>query len=417
VIDWATIVGAEFATRGADGDHVDGVVPGWVVRPAGVGEVQAVVRSGARLVASGLGAHLDVGAAPRALDILLRLDRLHRTLDHQAADMTVTVEAGCPLASLQAQLATAGQWLPLDPPHPGRTTIGGLVAANLSGPLRASQGTVRDLLLGIAVVGADGALVRGGGRVVKNVAGYDLPKLHVGALGTAGVIVEATFKVRPRPEREAAVVIACRSAREAADVALAVRDALDPLWIEVAGSGGLADGPGDGAAVAVGLGGQPAEVEQGGAQVQARAAANGCRAVTVDDGTALRTRLGQFDVEPAAAVLRAATLPGEVGRVLEAAQAAARERGIAVRTLAHAASGVVRVAVSCPGDVAPLVRALRPSLESDGGSFVVHRATWEVKAGVDVWGNAGVQERLMHRLKAAFDPAGMFAPGRFVGGI
>jgi glycolate oxidase FAD binding subunit len=291
------------------------------------------------------------------------------------------------------------------------------VAAKLSGPLRASQGTVRDLLLGIAVVGADGTLVRGGGRVVKNVAGYDLPKLHVGALGTAGVVVEATFKVRSRPEREAAVVIACRTAREAADVALAVRDALDPLWIEVAGSGGLADGPGDGAAVAVGLGGQAAEIEHGSAHVRARAAAHGCRSVTVDDGAALRTRLGQFDVEPAAAVLRAATLPGDVGRVLDAVQAAARERDMAVRTLAHAASGVVRVAVSRPGDVAPLVRALRPSLESAGGSLVVHRATPEVKIGVDVWGEVGPQARLMRRLKAAFDPAGLFAPGRFVGGI
>jgi glycolate oxidase FAD binding subunit len=339
------------------------------VRPGGVGEVQAVVRAGPRLVASGLGAHLDVGGAPRALDVLLRLDRLSRVIDHQAGDMTVTVEAGCPLARLQEHLAAAGQWLPLDPPHPDRTT------------LRASQGTARDLLLGIAVVGADGALVRGGGRVVKNVAGYDLPKLHVGALGTVGVIVELTFKVRPRPEREAAVVIACRSAREAGEVALAVRDGLDPLWIEVAGSGGLADGPGDGAAVAVGLGGLAAEVE------------------------------------PAAAVLRAATLPVEVGTVLEAAQAAARERGTAVRTLAHAANGIVRIAVLRPADVEPLLSALRPRLESAGGSLVVQRALPEVKARFDVWGATGSGTELMRRLKAAYDPAGLLAPGRFVAGI
>ena len=185
----------------------------------------------------------------------MRLDRLDRILDHQAADMTVTVESGCPLTTLQDELASAGQWLPLDPPRPERTTVGGLVAANLGGPLRASQGGVRDLLLGLHLVGAGGTLIRGGGRVVKNVAGYDLPKLHVGALGSVGVVVQATFKVRPRPEREAAVVIGCRTGPEAADAALAVRDAIDPLWIEVAGAGGLPDGPGDGAAVAVGLGG------------------------------------------------------------------------------------------------------------------------------------------------------------------
>jgi len=143
----------------------------------------------------------------------------------------------------------------------------------------------------------------------------------------------------------------------------------------------------------------------------------GCRAVTVDGGAALRGRLGQFDAEPAAAVLRAATLPSEVGTVLEAAQAAARERGTTVRTLAHAANGLVRVGVSRPDDVAPLVRALRPRLESGGGSLVVHRALPEVKVGLDVWGDAASGVTLMRRIKEAFDPAGVFAPGRYVGGL
>src|SRR6185295_4492682 len=188
--------------------------------------------------------------------VLLRLDRLARVVDHQAADMTVTVEAGCPLPALAAVLAAAEQWLPLDPPRPEATTVGGMIAANLAGPLRASQGRVRDLLLGVRVVEASGALVASGGRVVKNVAGYDLPKLHVGALGTVGVIVEATFKVRPRPACEAAVLIACRTARDAAEAAEGILDShAAPLWIEVAGPGGLAEGPGEGAAVAVGLGG------------------------------------------------------------------------------------------------------------------------------------------------------------------
>jgi glycolate oxidase FAD binding subunit len=376
-----------------------------------------VVRASTPLVASGLGLHLDVGGPPRALDVLLRLDRLDRVLDHQAGDMTVSVEAGRSLAALQATLGAAGQWLPLDPPGPERTTIGGLVAADLSGPLRASQGTVRDLLLGLTVVAAGGAPVRGGGRVVKNVAGYDLPKLHVGALGTVGVIVEATFKVRPRPAREAAVVIACRTASEAADVALAIRDAVDPFWLEVAGSGGVPDGPGTGAAVAAGVAGIAAEVEHGCAQVRAVGEAHGCRSVTIDDGTAFRLRLGQFDREPAAALLRAATVPADVGWVLEAAETAARAHGVAVRTLAHAANGVVRVAVARPGPVPALVQVLRPSLESRGGSLVVHRATPEVKAAVDVWGDAGPGAGLMRRIKQAFDPGGVFAPGRFVGGL
>jgi glycolate oxidase FAD binding subunit len=415
VTDWAGIVGRDFAAAGGPDDRVDGLLPAWVVRPGGIAEVQAVVRAGSPLVACGLGAHLDIGAPPRALAVLLRTDRLARVLDHQAADMTVTVEAGCSLARLQETLGAAGQWLPLDPPRAGRTTIGGLVAANLCGPLRASQGTVRDLLLGCAVVGAGGVVVRSGGRVVKNVAGYDLPKLHVGALGSVGVIVEATFKVRPRPERESGVLVACRTPAIAAAVALAVRDTLDPLWLEVAGSGGLADGPGSGAAVAAGVAGSAAEVEHGCARVRAVAEAHGCRTTTLDDGAALRIRLGEFDGEPAAAVLRAAMLPAEVGPVLEAAETAGRAHGAALRTLAHAASGVVRIAVARAEHVAPLVRALRPVLESGGGSLVVHRASPEVKAAVDVWGDVGAGRGLMRKIKQAFDPDGVFAPGRTVG--
>jgi len=407
---------------GGAAEAVDGVVPGQVVRAGSVAEVQEAVRAaaagGLALVASGLGAHLDVGAPPARLDVLLRLDRLARVVDHQAGDMTVTVEAGCPLAALDATLAAAGQWLPLDPPRPEATTVGGLVAANLSGPLRASQGTARDLLLGVHVVGADGALVASGGRVVKNVAGYDLPKLHVGALGTVGVIVEATFKLRPRPACERAMVLACRTVAAAADAARAVLDApLVPLWLELAGPGGLAEGPGDGAAVVVGLGGIEDEVAAGEAAVRALAGARGLGAVAVPDGAALRACLAAFAVEPAAAVLRAAVLPADVGAAIERLGAAAREAGTSVRCLAHAANGVVRAAVADAAGVVPLVGAARPWCAARGGSLVVERAPPEVKHGLDVWGDVGPGAALMRGVKAAFDPAGTFAPGRFVGGL
>ena len=222
--------------------------------------------------------------------------------------------------------------------------------------------------------------------MVKNVAGYDLPKLHVGTLGSLGVIVEATFKVRPRPECESAVVVACRTAAQAGDVAVAVRDAFDPLWLEVAGAGGVPEGPGDGAAVAVGVGGIAAEVEHGCATVRGVAAAAGCRATVLDDGATLRARLAEFDVEPAAALLRAATVPNDVGAVLETVAAEAKAAATEVRTLAHAANGVVRIAVSRPADVAPLVARLRPRLERERGSLVVQRAAPAVKTSLDVWG-------------------------------
>jgi glycolate oxidase FAD binding subunit len=418
---WAGIVGVEFARPGTAADAVDGVAPSWVVRPGTVDEIRSVMRaaasSGNAVVPTGLGGHLDVGAPPRRVDVLLRLDRLHAVVDHQAADMTVTVEAGCSLARLDAVLATAGQWLPLDPPRPDATTVGGLIAANLAGPLRASQGTVRDLLLGLRVVGADGVLVASGGRVVKNVAGYDLSKLHVGALGTVGVIVEATFKVRPRPAREEAVVIACRSARAAGDAALAVRDAVEPLWLEAAGSQALAEGPGSAAAVVVGLGGCAEEVVAVSAEVRQLAATRGWKALAVDDGVRLRARLGAFGVEPAAAVLRIGTLPAEVGAVMELAETTAHAQGSDARCLAHAANGVVRVAVADARAIGAVLLTLREAVAAHGGSAVVERATSAAKSGLDVWGVDGPELDLMRRLKDTFDPSGLLAPGRFVGGI
>jgi glycolate oxidase FAD binding subunit len=350
--------------------------------------------------------------------VMLALDRLDRVVDHQAADMTLTVEAGCPLRALSETLATAGQWLPLDPPRPGSTTVGGLVAANLSGPLRASQGRVRDLLIGLRVVAADGALVSGGGRVVKNVAGYDLPKLHVGALGTVGVIVGATFKVRPRPELEGAVVIASATVESAAETALAVAAGdVVPFWVEVAGSGGLAEGPGDGAAVVVGVAGIAEEVEDGRARTLDGARRRGLRAIWIDDGAGLRRRLADFPVEPAAAVLRAGVLPTAVADFMATAETRARQAGTAVRCLAHAASGVIHVAVMSKDAVPSLVGELRAYLAARGGSLVVERARADVKAGLDVWGDPGQGLTLMRRVKEAFDPAGLLAPGRFVGGL
>jgi glycolate oxidase FAD binding subunit len=382
----------------------DGVAAGRVVDAASIEDVRAIVRAGGTIVATGRGAHLAVGAPPRRVDTLLRLGGLARVVAHEAHDMTVTVEAGCSLDALARTLDTAGQWLPLDPPVFADTTIGGLVAANLAGPLRASQGTVRDLLIGLTVVGAEGALVRGGGRVVKNVAGYDLPKVHVGALGTLGVIVEATFKVRPRPEREAAVVLRTAAAVE---TALAVRDAFDPLWLE---AGTLAGGPG----VAVGIGGIAPEVDAARRMLESLARARGVELQWIDEAAALRRELADFAVAPAAAVLRASVLPADVPWAMARVAAVA---GAAVPALAHVANGVVRARLDDATTVPRVVERLRPEIESRGGFLVVERARPDVKAGLDVWGHPGEGLALMRGVKAALDPSGIFAPGRFAGSI
>ena len=162
------------------------------------------------------------------------LSALHRLLEHKAEDMTATVEAGMTSAELQKELAERGQWLPVDPPNPARLSIGALLAANASGPRRFGLGTVRDYLIGISVVLADGRVIHSGGKVVKNVAGYDLMKLFVGSRGSLGVIVEATFKVLPLPETEQFVAAKCETLDEADKLLEAVSNSeLAPVVLDL----------------------------------------------------------------------------------------------------------------------------------------------------------------------------------------
>ena len=183
--------------------------------PSSIEEAQAVLRSGARFCLAGGGTAV---AAQPGVDVL-RTGRLNRILDYNALDQVVTVEAGVTLAALQRELAAKGQRLALDPPLPARATLGGIIAANSFGPLRARYGSVRDLIIGISILRADGTQAKGGGKVVKTVAGFDLPKLFCGSFGTLGLIVTATFRVHPLAEAAQDVV---RRGLDAAGVVAAV---------------------------------------------------------------------------------------------------------------------------------------------------------------------------------------------------
>jgi glycolate oxidase FAD binding subunit len=397
---------------------VDGHAPARICRPSDVAEVSRVVSEaggrGEGVVAAGRGRHLDVGAPPRRCDVVVQLDRLDRVLAHEPADMTVTVEPGCTLAALDRALSGAGQWLPIDPPCPDETTAGGLIAANLSGPLRASQGTVRDLLLGMTVVDARGVVLRGGGRVVKNVAGYDVPKAHVGALGTLGVIVEATFKVRPRFAREEALVVDVPTLAAACELALVLRDATEPTWLEVAQPASLLAPDLVGSCVAVGMGGAAAWVED--AIAVATRETRGRVVRRHAEGAALRRRLAELLVRPAAAIVRVSTLPTEIGSFVVPAVAALEQRGVQLDVTAHAANGVTRLAVARPEAVAAVVDHLRAAAPA-GVLVVVERGIPAAKAGIDVWGRVGSGAPLMTGLNRVLDPSGTFATGRFVEGL
>src|SRR5690242_13573289 len=186
-----------------DSDGVAGVQPRLVVEPGTEEEVSAVLafanQEGLKVLLRGGGTQMGLGFPPTGGDILLSTVRLNRLVEHAPHDLTATVHAGLSLTTFQTFLAQARQWLALDPVLDPAATIGGIIATNASGPRRRHYGGVRDQLIGIRVVLPDGTIARGGGKVVKNVAGYDLPKLFTGALGTLGVIVAATFRLYPLP--------------------------------------------------------------------------------------------------------------------------------------------------------------------------------------------------------------------------
>jgi glycolate oxidase FAD binding subunit len=194
------------ARPAGDGDAIAGVPARFVAAPGSANQAAAVVRLAAvhdlSTVVPGAATKLDWGSPPERLDLVLDTRRLTGVVEHAAGDLIVVVRAGTPLADLSPKLAAAGQQLALDAPLPG-ATVGGTVAVNTSGPRRMAYGTVRDLLIGVTIVRPDGVLARAGGKVVKNVAGYDLGKLVTGSYGTLGLITECAFRLHPVPEASA----------------------------------------------------------------------------------------------------------------------------------------------------------------------------------------------------------------------
>jgi glycolate oxidase FAD binding subunit len=407
---------------------VDGSVPRAAVFPGSVEEVArvlAVARAhGLGVVPTGLGARLGWGMPPRRLDLVVSLRRMDRLLHHEPADLTLSVQAGIDLETLNARLAPHRQFVPLDPPRPARSTVGGLVATAVAGPYRARYGTMRDLLLGLTVVSGDGAVVRGGGRVVKNVTGYDMSKLHVGAMGTLGVVVEAHLRVHPRPAEEATWVLAFGSPEAALEAALSLRDTpviVSRLELLAGGALGASGVAGEGgAALAVTVGSVPEAVRAQGTQVLECGRRAGGRPLPVGEPAAWWRRVADATwLEGADAVgLRIGVRPTDVvkaWRAVEGVGLADAQAG----TVAEVANGVLHVAArGVPaGAMAGLVRHLRGDLAGLGASCVVEQAPPAAKAGLDVWGDVGPALGVMRRVKDALDPGGVLNPGRYLGGI
>jgi glycolate oxidase FAD binding subunit len=427
------IVGAAHCLTGAERARfsVEGRTPCAVAWPGSAEEVARVVAAAAAaqvpVIPWGGGTRMALGAPPREGALAVVTRRLARVLEHEPADLTATVETGLTMDALQGALGARGQWLPLDPPAPAQATLGGVLATNAAGPRRHRYGTARDLVIGLRVAVADGtpegALVRAGGKVVKNVAGYDLTKLYLGSLGTLGVLVEASVKLRPRPEADQACQATFPDLATAAAAAAAVLAGnLEPYAVELCdpGATGLLEpgaGPAGSAAVLLGFDGLAATVAWQVGEVSRQLGALGARAVRP---------LGAWpDLRAAvAAPLALATVgvpPADLGAYLGEAATAVHAAGLELAATAHAGEGIVTAALlsqrAGAPDVAGALETLRAGARARGGHLVVEAAPLAAKAALSVWDPPGPAFALMRELKTRLDPAGIMNPGRFVGGL
>lgn len=416
--DLQRIVGEEHVREATREDAVDGVQPSFIAEPGSIEEASELMKlaSSESLAISprGSGTKMSLGNPPRELDLIVSMARMNEVIEHTPGDQVVRVQAGIKLEALQHQLAGSDQILGIDPPEKG-ATIGGIIAANYSGPRRVRYGTIRDLIIGITVVLADGTVAKAGGKVVKNVAGYDLSKLFTGSLGTLGLIATANFRLHPEPETARTVVVELENTEAAGEAAQAimhsqiVSSALELHWSE------------ETRLLTVLIEGIPPAVE-----AQSETASFLFKPFgelrTVSDEKALA--LGPLTPPDAPeaedeVALKVAAPPAELTGVLDSVLGACERKGITYRITGHAANGVTLVGLSGGGEEAQVgvVEELREIWVRRGGSLVMLKAPLSIKKRVDVWGPTGDYLGLIRRLKEKFDPGGVLNPGRFLGGI
>ncbi|GAC1584816.1 MAG: FAD-binding oxidoreductase [Ktedonobacteraceae bacterium] len=409
-----------------DEDSIAGVHPQVIVEPGNEEEVAAVLafanKEGLRVLVRGGGTQLGLGAPPTGGEIVLSTIRLNTIVEHVPHDLVVTAQAGLPLATLQAALKQTNQWLALDPDLAPEATIGGVVATNATGPRRLRYGGVRDQIIGIRVVLADGTIAKGGGKVVKNVAGYDLPKLFTGALGTLGVIVSATFRLYPLPIASCTVHITASSIASLCDLAIRILSStLVPTIIDVQGDTANTN-----------MYTMAVRFEMGQEAVEAQTATLLAMAAEAKKDTIQTAQLLEGDAETqfwsqtalskngidatkTSLTLKTSLLPTEVTHWLAHVEQVCQEQQIYATWRAHAGHGLVFVHLT-GDDLISAVDELRQEALKRRGSLVVTDAPATVAQQVDIWGPVPALD-VMRNLKARFDPHNTLNPGRFVGGL
>jgi glycolate oxidase FAD binding subunit len=419
---------------------IDGKSPRCVVLPTSAEEVAAVLRLCTEhklaVVAMGNGTKPGLGNLPRRYDVALSLKEMTRVWNFEAGDLTIVVEPGMKMGDLQRSIARDNLWLPLDPFGGSKASLGGILATNCAGPLRLFYGTPRDMVLGLKFATSDGKVIKTGGRVVKNVAGYDLGKLLIGSLGTLGVIVEASFKLYPKLVERATFAMPTGTLGIARDLRRQIQDSpLQPLRLVLLDSAAATYVRADsGRAIEakepeiwVEVGGSPRVIERCARDLEQLGRAVGSKLDRVADKYAETAweRISDFPAAlgatyPGLIILKAG-LPRAGGEeFLSRAQQEAESERIRLASFGHTGVGTIYLCLLEHADgrgLPALVGRLRQAAEGLGGALVVERCPYEFKREVDVWGPAGDDFDTMRQVKALWDPKGVMAPGRFVGGL
>ena len=434
-----SVVGNDYLLTDAAAPYaVDDVLPSLVVLPETEDQVADVLRLAdehdATVFPRGGGSRTPLGATPERVDVVLSVERLRRQLAYEPGDMTTTVQAGMPLGELQGVLKAQGQFVALDPPATAATTIGGVIATNASGPRRLLYGTARDVVLGVSVAAADGTRSKAGGRVVKNVTGYDLTKLYIGSLGTLGVLLELTFKVHPLPPGEDTLGIACASH---ADL-LPVLNALLRLPLRLS-SLELLNAAASSALQTSSRAPVPSSPYLFLARLEgdaAVAASQKQRIAAALRGLSLSAPASTLDWRPE----EQACLWSSLGTQAFLSDAVTARVGVRITDLAafctevealpadppwllhaHAGNGIVSVQIPAAGRseeaLLAQIQALDACVARLNGHRVIERAPVTVKRRCEVWGPVGDEFAVMQALKASYDPRRRLNRGRFIGGL
>jgi glycolate oxidase subunit GlcD len=384
--------------------------------------MQLAIKEDLTVVPAGAATWVGVGNPPGRADLVISTRRMTRLICHEPADLVATVEAGLTLIALQKQLASAGQWLPIDPPDDGRATLGGVVATGLGGPHSFGFGWPRSFVIGMKVLLADGRAIKAGGSVVKNVAGYDLCKLFTGSYGTLGLITELTFKLRPLPAESRTVV----ASGSLASLIVAGRKAfskLSPVAIELI-SGRLAQdleiAKDSECALMLRFVGSSRSVVTQTAQALKLLRDDGNQRATVDDDPTPWSKLSAVPLQSADELKwRVALRPTDLAVFLDGMAELEKDEAShpGLRWHAGLGDGRLRAIARAPVYHREAVRALeglRQKAESLSGSLVIESAPNEIRNEFDAWGDFGSAAELMNRVKAELDPRNSLSPGRFV---